>query len=285
MSLSSRRLHTFFFVNECLGIFICNFFSLKYIPQSNLSVVSYSLLLVNMSNDTDVIPTSTTMTTTTIASVVETKSKGSEVDLRGTWSTLVPLPQTFSMNLTKWAHVNIAEDHIWRSPWEPHVIKGDIVTNHEVNVLLNIKIEPTNAFADSIRKQWQGGAFRIKFGPLDTFTKEVKDGQSYNVLMMPVFVLDVNNVKVDVPLIQLQRLVGRLCVAPHQPPLKWHHDTYTPHVTVAFIKPEYIQNYLGISLSSEMDSVFSTVNVDRMIVKKFQDKTWPSISIPLASDL
>ncbi len=200
--------------------------------------------------------------------MTEEKSKGSSIDPTGTWTSLIRVPTDITQKINEWSKVNITDiNHIWQSV-DSKVVKGGIVTgDRDINILLLIQNIPSIGLIRYLSEHTK--RFDMRFGQIKCFPREydINTKQAYHVLY----------VEVEAPyLIELQQIIGTVTVPEGFPPLRWHHEIYNPHITLGFIKAEFIELYLNKSFS--IDKV---CNIDSFIIKKYQDKSFTPINVQM----
>ena len=243
-------------------------------------------------------PTITTTITSTVN--VEAKSEGAVFDPTGTWLAVAPLPKLQEETLTKWARATITEKHIVR---DTRICKGGVAADAQISILLGLPDAPPPSSVIDILQQWR--TMRLRLGKLQCFPVERVEidgvSHSYRVLYAPLVPWSVVQDSVDEaiskgesvdvgtradttpdivtgPLHRLQHLLGMILGGGVKNPITWHHPHYHPHLTLGFINASSADEYIGRSLPSELD----TITLDRLLFKRYKDKSVPAVEVRLA---
>lgn len=230
--------------------------------------------------------TSVVTGTASDATVIKTRAdaKGSEAepDFRGTWFASFPLPALEEV-IRNWVTTELKPEDVIND----HRITGrapgstGLVPDQHASVLLGMPTPPDD---EKLTALAAFPAPRIRIGPLACFPpKRVEvDGVTHEYCVLHVALLppEPSPAVALSTLPGLQRVLGAMFPEPDGTLRKWHHPTYHPHATIAFIRADAVTKYVGRSIGLSGDGPLE-ISPTQLIFKAFRDKSIPPIVVPL----
>jgi 2'-5' RNA ligase len=199
-------------------------------------------------------------------------------DFKDTWWCQIPLP-SLEASIRQWitstfGSTDSPSDRIT----DIKVCKNALNVDPHITVLLGLPEKPDHKLIEILSSEVK--QFPISFGMLKVFDPETKivDGISHTYQVLHIEVI------VTAELLALQKRIGD-----YYGGISWHWPDYHPHITVTFIRGDSAHKYVGQSITSASSSTSSTSStasahvVDKVVLRKFQDKAVEPIIVELSS--